>query len=418
MALAHRRLCGPTARAGSSPSVESPVPRPLARRRCARPAGGGGALGRSGWSDHRTGAPGSRKQAGSRVLDFLDRTDVVHLWEVVDLVHRVYAAGRHASLFHALHPLVDRVRRGRLVDQGLQLVPVGDTIEVAGEARVLGIDPDARGEPPPQALGTHGDVDPPVGTPEGAIGGDGGVPIALEPDDLATQRPARALVGVHGHGRCQQRRRHPLAAAGALAFVQRAHHTPGAEHARQDVGDRHAELGGLATGMTGHRHQAGFALHDLVEPRPGPVGTALAESRDRQHDQALVQCGQRLLAQPQSVHDTGTEVLDQHVGSCQQVPQHAQVVGVLEIQRHGHLVAIDTEEVGGLALVALPQERRTPPAAVVATVRTLHLDHLGTGVGQHQRRIGPGKCAREVDDPDPGQWAGRVGGRHGLGWNG
>src|SRR5699024_13968 len=54
-------------------------------------------------------------------------------------------------------------------------------------------------------------------------------------------------------------------------------------------------------------------------------------------------------------------------------------------------------------VVVGPDERWTPPAAVVAAFRPLDLDDAGAEVGQHHGRMGPGQRPGEVDDDDVGK---------------
>jgi hypothetical protein len=171
---------------------------------------------------------------------------------------------------------------------------------------------------------------------------------------------------VHPDGGREQRGGDPLPLAAAFALVQRGGDAVGAEHAGQDVGDRDADLGGRTTDRTGDAHQAGLALDDLVEARPVPVGTALAEAGDGQHHQPVVEGLERVGAEPEPVHHPGTEVLDQHVGVADQPAQPVEVVRVLEVEHHRPLRAVHRQEVRRLrpdvlTVLALAARRRAVP---------------------------------------------------------
>jgi hypothetical protein len=106
-----------------------------------------------------------------------------------------------------------------------------------------------------------------------------------------------------------------------------------------------------------------------------------------------------VVAQPEALAGAGPERLDDDVGARTQRARQAQVVGLLEVEGHRALVAVEGQVVGG----ALVDERRTPGARVVAAVGPLDLDHLGAQIAERHGAQRPGQDAREVGHEDPVQ---------------
>ena len=148
-------------------------------------------------------------------------------------------------------------------------------------------------------------------------------------------------------------------------------------------------------------HQPGHRLQDRVIARQAAQRAIGAEAGDAAMDQPgkpLLQ--HRLIAQPPFLHRARLEVLDQHVGAFEQAQQHRLALRLAKVQRQRALVAVDADEVAGVALV----ERRAPVAHLVA-LRRLDLDHLGAVVRQDHRAVGAAEHPGQVDDLDPGQRA-------------
>ena len=75
-------------------------------------------------------------------------------------------------------------------------------------------------------------------------------------------------------------------------------------------------------------------------------------------------------------------------------------LGLLEIEREGLLVAVDAEEIRAFGA----DERRSPPARIVAAAGLLDLDHARAHVGEQHRAERARQHAREVDDEQAFQW--------------
>jgi hypothetical protein len=125
------------------------------------------------------------------------------------------------------------------------------------------------------------------------VRGDRRVVVALGAADLARDRPPGALERRARHQGRQQRGAHHLAAAGAVALVQRRQHPVGAVHARQQVTDGDADLLRLVRRRAGQRHDARLAPGRSGRSRRDRPRPVVAEAADRQHDEPRVALQQR-----------------------------------------------------------------------------------------------------------------------------
>jgi hypothetical protein len=94
-------------------------------------------------------------------------------------------------------------------------------------------------------------------------------------------------------------------------------------------------------------------------------------------DNIRVQLLERLVAEAKPLQSPAAHVLDEHVGLRPEAPYPLEALRVLEIHAYRALVAVDGEEIGRLAA----GEGRSPVAGVVAALRVLDLDHVGTEIG-------------------------------------
>src|SRR4051794_22362061 len=116
--------------------------------------------------------------------------------------------------------------------------------------------------------------------------------------------------------------------------------------------------------------------------------------------EALRQHG--LVAQAPFLHAARLEVLDQNIGVLQQPEQHLPACLLGQIEANALLVAVDPDEVAGIARLI---EWRAPFARLVA-LRRLQLDHLGSVIGQYHRAVRASEHAREIDHFEPSQRTG------------
>ena len=100
----------------------------------------------------------------------------------------------------------------------------------------------------------------------------------------------------------------------------------------------------------------------------------------------------------ETLHDAGAIALDEHVGSLDKAEQQLATRVCLEVQGHAALVAVDGVEQRTLAL-----DERRGPTHVVAGLRLLDLDHVGSHIGEQHRAVGAGQQPRQVEEADSRQ---------------
>ena len=201
-----------------------------------------------------------------------------------------------------------------------------------------------------------------------------------------------------------QRRRHPLgetlehrdvdalAAPRVFARVQRGEDRRVRVHSRRDVGDRHADLGGMFL-AAGDRHDARFGLDEhvvrlLVAHRAvGPVAGNAAP------DDARIARRHLLVPEAESLHGTRREIVHEHVGVVDQPRANLQIVGRLEVEHDAALAAIEPGEVR-----RRPVHRAVVGSRGIAAVRTFDLHDVGAKVGELTRTEGRGDRLLERDD--------------------
>ena len=89
------------------------------------------------------------------------------------------------------------------------------------------------------------------------------------------------------------------------------------------------------------------------------------------------------LAEAHPFHGAGPEVLDQHVGLTDQVPEHGFAVVGFKVEDDGTLTPVAGEEHGAQTVV------RDAEVAHLLATRRFHLDHVRTLIAEHHRRNGP-----------------------------
>src|SRR6266852_2716920 len=99
---------------------------------------------------------------------------------------------------------------------------------------------------------------------------------------------------------------------------------------------------------------------------------------------------------PEPVQHARAEALDQHVGSRAQPAQEGRPLARLQIDGDAALAPVQRLELGGQA-----PER-------VALAGVLHLDDVGSEIGEEQRRVRPRVQARQIDDANACERAGHA----------
>ena len=156
--------------------------------------------------------------------------------------------------------------------------------------------------------------------------------------------------------------------------------------------------------LAGDAHEPGFGLYHRVVPRLIAPRPGLAEAGDRGIDHARPSGRDRLVAESQTVHRAGTEVLHEHVRPIEQLLENPARLRLLQIERQALLVPVDAEEVRTF----FADERRSPPARVVPAAGLLDLDDPRAHVGEQHRAV-QARTARASDR--------RRAGRAAVAWN-
>ena len=195
-------------------------------------------------------------------------------------------------------------------------------------------------------------------------------------------------------GGLQQRRLHLLADAGAFPGGQRRQHTVAAEDAAEVIGEgRPRAVGVVQLGEDAQQPAQGLA--DGVVAGPLPVRAVLAEGGDGTVDDARVHFAHHVVADAQTVHHPGPEVLDDDIRVPGQPQEDFLALGRLHVQGQALLVAVEGAEARAVVLgLLVPGAERVPLAG------GLDLGHLRPQVGQQQRRVGTGDVVGDVEDLD------------------
>jgi hypothetical protein len=101
--------------------------------------------------------------------------------------------------------------------------------------------------------------------------------------------------------------------------------------------------------------------------------------------------------------DAGAEVFDHDVGFAHQVVEHGQSGLAFQVEGHALLVAVEGDVVGALPVEGVARIRGQKFAGPLALER-LHLDRLGTQVGEDHRAVGSGQHVREIKNSHTTQW--------------
>ena len=128
------------------------------------------------------------------------------------------------------------------------------------------------------------------------------------------------------------------------------------------------------------------------------IGPALPVAGDAAIDEAWIELGQRGVAEPEPVHDTGAKALDQRVGAGRQAPQQRAAFRLLEVDAQAFLVAIDE-----LVEIAGVTRHRPHRADIVAGAGVLDLDHLGAVIGEVLGGERAGQQTGEIEDAQAGE---------------
>ena len=176
------------------------------------------------------------------------------------------------------------------------------------------------------------------------------------------------------------RAQHLLAAAGALALVERGHDAEGEMQAGAAIADLRAGDQRRAVAEAGGGGGAAGALRDVLVDLAVLVGTG-AEALHRRDDHARVGLVDVLPGQAHAVERAGREILDQHVAMLDQPLEDFLALGMLGIDGDRALVGVEHREIEAV----LPLHVAQLAARDVADAGPLHLDAVRAHVAEQLR---------------------------------
>ena len=142
----------------------------------------------------------------------------------------------------------------------------------------------------------------------------------------------------------------------------------------------------------GDRGQTALGLDQEIVGLAIGIGPVVAVARDGAADQRRIIFSQAFQREAELVHRAGLEVLQQHVGACDQLFECGAAVLGGEIDHHGILAAVEPDEIAALALGG---------GVIIAgeiALRPFHLDDMRAGVRQPRRAEWRGNRLFDSDD--------------------
>ena len=210
-----------------------------------------------------------------------------------------------------------------------------------------------------------------------------GLPVPLGGAMLADLRDRLQRQGTVQHGHI-----HPAAFATLTGAHHRRKNADGAVlGAAGQVGDLHVGHGRAFAGQTGLVQHAGIAQVIQIMAGAVCIGAGLAVTGERGIDQLRVDGLKSVVATAQLTHDARAKGFQDHVSVFYQCLEPFHVVGLAKIQGQGLFAPVDDIE----------QFRGQFPG-IIAAIRLLDLDYLGTQLGQGQGAEGAGQQPGQVKD--------------------
>ena len=221
---------------------------------------------------------------------------------------------------------------------------------------------------------------------------------------MAGRQRARRLVGAEAERepaerRLEQRSIHDAALAGELPAIERGDAAERRPHTGAEIEQLHPDAGRRRFGRAVDAEHAGERLHDRLVPGLHLHRPVVAERPQRAIDEPGVRGTQARRVEAEILHDARPHVLHQHVAATDVLLEPGDRRGITQIQREAALVVIHgVKRIGGIR-----REQRTPIARVIAAVRPLELDHVGTQVGEDPSRERARQILGDLDHLDPAQ---------------
>ena len=276
---------------------------------------------------------------------------------------------------------------------GLEFVTVLHPPVERGEARIVG-HTEHRHHPGRHAVGTRRQADP----------------FAVAATVRATRHRVRqpgtqSRLRLAGEQEQRDQRPHDLEQALEQAHVdhltgaavQRHHRREGGHQPGQFVGERDGRQQRLAVRFAADRAQSGHDLGDGGEPGTGRVRAGLPEAGHASDHERRIALVEHVGPESHAFEGAGTEVLDEHLCVVDESEEHVAIGRILQVESDRTLVAVHHLPPQA-RMVAWVAPRHV--AQAVAGDGPLHLDHVGTEVGQVAGRVRAGQHRRDVEHPE------------------
>src|SRR3984893_7822918 len=205
---------------------------------------------------------------------------------------------------------------------------------------------------------------------------------ALARRPLGSIEPGRERFRLEVERRLQQARIDAAALAGALAAHQGCEHSHSEERRTMVVDDRYANRARASRRLPRYRHQPEQGLRQQMLTGTLRIWPVRAVAGGGGIDQGRLVPSQRVVTQAELVHDTGAEILRDHVGACDELERDLLALRHLEIERNAALVAVGADMQHPLA------------------VRRLDRDHVGAEISERLDALRSQQEMIEADHAD------------------
>src|ERR1700738_1765840 len=202
---------------------------------------------------------------------------------------------------------------------------------------------------------------------------------ALARRPLGSIEPGRERFRLEVERRLQQARIDAAALAGALAAHQGRENSHSEERRTMVVDDRYANRARSGLRLPRYRHQPERRLRQQILPGTLRIWPVRSVPGRGGIDQRRLVRSQRVVTQAELVHDTGAEILRDHVGACDELERDLLALRHLEIERNAALVAVGADMQHPLAVVP---DVAAAPVALPGAVRRLDRDHVGAEISE------------------------------------
>ncbi len=298
--------------------------------------------------------------------------------------------------------VVDRARHGGVDEQLRHRADVRHSRHHVGEPRIVGDlgNPERRAQPAELRVGDRRCRGEPVGqSGDRVVGGDRRRPHHVVVEQCGVHRG----VGPHeGDRRVEHRELDVLAGGPARGPREqcRGDRLRGGVRGRLVADECPVERRLAGRRVALHARQAGGGLDHVVVHPSAAVRPVLSVAGDRGVDEVGIDRLHVVVAEPESVHRSGPEVLDEHVGVLDELADEVGSGGLLEVDDDRAFPAVVVrEDAGHPALVGAEESHD------VAESGRLDLDDVGSLVGEHHRGERPGDHHREVQYLHAVEWS-------------